>query len=205
MANQKVATDKVKLARHQAQCKICKSPEREDLEMLYLNWKSPYAIAEHYQGIFSVDSIYRHVNAVQLDRQRRNYLSVALQKIIEKVDQINPTGSTVLAAIKALDKMNSQEQPEAPPPSPDPRELWARMSPAEREVFAAKGRLPDWYLAPAPDTSADDEGVEEKIDSLETERPIAQGAGNVAPELGVHQKEEVVLSRGAGEAVDDAS
>jgi hypothetical protein len=129
------------LARHKAQCLICRSEYREILETWFINWESPDQIIQKSVGL-SRDSIYRHAHALGLFRKRARNVKVVLGKIIERLGYAPVNGSTILSAVKLLAKMESEEQARE---NTDPRKLFDRMSPAEREAFARTGALPEWF------------------------------------------------------------
>jgi hypothetical protein len=158
---------RVNLGRHQAQCSICKSLVREQIEEDWLNWKSPSHIVENYKNL-SRDALYRHVRALGLNDKRRKNYSVALERIIESVDYIHAIRcSDVISAVKALAKLNGLGQKGKPVQGADLRKLLARMSHEEREHFVKDGTLPKWF--PAAMGTTPDEGQEEEKPSEVTE------------------------------------
>src|SRR5208337_5108150 len=119
----------VNLGRHQAQCSICLSSYRQQIDDLFIDWVSPYLIAKQYTGI-SPDSVYRHAHACDLFSKRRRNITMALEKIIERVDYTETTLSGVVSAINAYTKLNSGEQGVEPVQAADPKKLLERMSQA---------------------------------------------------------------------------
>ena len=87
------------LALHWARCRICKHPEREEIEREFLEWVSPRETAERWK-IASYRAIYRHAHAVGLDEQRRRNRQGALDCIIERVREVPVTAGAVVAAVR---------------------------------------------------------------------------------------------------------
>ena len=59
---------------HYSRCKVCKHPQVEEIERLFIDWEPRTRIARRFKGI-SADAIERHVQAAQLSSQRDdNYL-----------------------------------------------------------------------------------------------------------------------------------
>jgi hypothetical protein len=173
----------VNLGRHQAQCSICRSEVREKIEDQFIGWMSPDLIASKYSNL-TRDAIYRHAHALDLFAKRRRNVVGALEKIIQKVDLIPPTGATILSAIKLLAKMESEKPPTQVSES---KELFSRMSAAERETFAAKGTLPEWFTGektPACDDSSKQGG---EAEAMTADRATAALASSMPPET---QREE---------------
>ena len=133
----------VNLGRHQAQCAICLSSYRQQIDELFIDWVSPHLIVKQYSPI-SRDSLYRHAHACDLFSKRKKNIGMALEKIIERVDIMPMTGSQVVAAIQAYVKLNSPGKGTGQAQGTNPKELFGRMSKAEREAFVRDGSLPNW-------------------------------------------------------------
>lgn len=131
----------VNLGRHQAQCSICQSELRQKIEEFFVDWMSPDVIVTHFSNL-TRDSIYRHAHALDLFRKRARNVKVVLGKMIDRLDRTSINGSTILSAVKLVAKMESEERARE---NTDPRKLFDRMSPAEREAFASNGALPEWF------------------------------------------------------------
>ena len=134
----------VNLGRHQAQCAICLSSYRQQIDELFIDWVSPHLIIKQFSGI-SRDSVYRHAHACDLFSKRKKNIGMALEKIIERADYMSMTGSQVVSAIQTYVKLNSlgegREQAQGTPP----QKLFERLSKEEREAFVRDGSLPDWF------------------------------------------------------------
>jgi hypothetical protein len=57
------------LGRHEAQCYICRHPQRQGIEEKWIDWCSAYQIAKEH-GV-SHDSMYRHAHALDLFSKRK--------------------------------------------------------------------------------------------------------------------------------------
>lgn len=133
----------VNLGRHQAQCTICLSPNRQQIDEDWINWHHP----GHFKDAFGVsrDTLYRHAHATGLFSKRRKNVSMVLEKMIERVDWAPVSGSVILSAIKVLEKINRAGQEGEPVHETDPKVLLKRMSPEERQQFVQDGSLPEWF------------------------------------------------------------
>lgn len=86
------------LARHARKCSICNHPNREAIEHDFLNWRSPFAIVNHYR-LPHHTAIYRHAYATGLDIERRSHMRAALESIIERAGQVQPTADAIVRAV----------------------------------------------------------------------------------------------------------
>lgn len=92
--------------RHSRKCQICHSRWVEEIEEAYYNWSSAQWIINSFNISYD-DSVYRHARAIGLDARRRKNVGIALEKLIEKVDEVTVTSSTVLRAVRALSCLDS--------------------------------------------------------------------------------------------------
>src|SRR5215475_10994973 len=90
----------VKLGRHKRNCTICAHPQCEEIERDFTNWKSPTAIATEY-SIAERTTVYRHAHALDLFIKRGNNVKTSLEKIIERVGEVDVTAAAVVAGIQA--------------------------------------------------------------------------------------------------------
>ena len=109
------------LARHQSQCTVCQSEYRANIEEEYLDWHSPDTIAYRYKTV-SKYAIYRHVHAVDLISKRRKNLRMALERLVERGDTVQLSGSAVISAIKLLIQLDGAAQDEQKAPKSEVRE-----------------------------------------------------------------------------------
>lgn len=160
----------VNIGRHQSQCAICQHPQREKVENDYLNWTCVTDLAR-FCGV-SRYSLYRHVHALGLDEQRRDHILLPIERLIERGDMTDLSGSTVLGAIQLYMKVTGAGQQVKAVERPSPKEVLERMSQEEREVFARDGTLPSW-VSEATDATPN-EGQEDAQTSEATENPRVQ-------------------------------
>jgi hypothetical protein len=158
----------VNLGRHQAQCKVCLSPYREEIEEDWVGWTYPSRIVARYS--ISRDSLYRHVHALNLFAKRRRNVTMALEKIIERVEFVDVNASAIVSAVKAYAKINSSGQGVEHMQATNPKKLLERMSQQEREAFARDGSLPDWFSNTIGATPSDGQETEKESQVTETER-----------------------------------
>jgi hypothetical protein len=102
------------LGRHKAQCSICNSSYLNEIEESWLNWSSPAKI--EYDFRVSRHSLYRHCHAFNLFTKRRQNLLMAYERIAERADTIQFSGSNVLTALGVVSKlMEAQKAAERVP------------------------------------------------------------------------------------------
>ena len=89
------------LARHRAQCQICRHAQRDEIEREFLDWVPASEIAQEYK-LGSHRAVYRHAHALGLFRARRGHVQRALDKIIERSGEVKITGASIVAAIRLL-------------------------------------------------------------------------------------------------------
>ena len=100
--------------RHSRKCQICHSRDVEDIEEWYINWSSAHWIALSFK-VGLEDVVYRHARAAGLDVLRRQNARMVVEKLMEQVDQVTVTSSTILRAARALSCMNDQGRWTDPP------------------------------------------------------------------------------------------
>jgi len=98
----------VTLARHRAQCRICRHSRREEIEWEFLDWVPGREIAETYK-LGSARSVYRHAHALDLLRRRHGYVQRALENIIERSGEAKITAGSVVSAVRLLVELNSAD------------------------------------------------------------------------------------------------
>jgi hypothetical protein len=156
----------VNLGRHQAQCTICSSPYRRQIEEDFIGWGSTELIAKQY-GV-SRDAQYRHAHAFGLFGKRKKNIEIALEKIIERPDFVPMNGSVIFSALKAYMKLNGSGQGTEQAQGINPKELFGRMSPEERQAFARDGALPEWFSGTKAATPSDIQEGEKESEVTET-------------------------------------
>jgi hypothetical protein len=139
--------------RHEAGCKVCGHPEREQIEAEWCAWANTSELAKRY-GL-SRDSIYRHAAAFNLHDRRAKNLRAALERIIEQADGVTVNAAAVVSAIQAYAKINSAGQWVDRTEQINLNDLFARMSAEELETYAREGTLPDWFTNIVGTTDSD--------------------------------------------------
>lgn len=129
-----------------------------EMEADFVSWRSPGAIAQEY-GLADRASVYRHAHALGLFSKRRRNLRAALERIIEKADEVDVTAAAVVAAVQAYSKINGNGQWVDRSEHVNLNELFERMTQGELEAYAKDGTVPDWFtttLGATPKNGADD-------------------------------------------------
>jgi hypothetical protein len=136
----------VSLGRHRRNCSVCRHPERTEIEADFIAWRSPAALAQRY-GLADRASVYRHANALGLFDKRRRNLRAALERLIERVDEVEVTARAVVSAVVALARINAEGEWVEPSSRVSLHELFERMSRAELQTYAETGKVPCWFPA----------------------------------------------------------
>jgi hypothetical protein len=135
---------------------------------MWISWGNTSWIAERC-GV-TREAIYRHAHAFDLFDKRARNLPMALGKIVEKVDGTPVSGSAIISAIKELAKLYSRGEEKERAQSANPKELFERMSPEERGLFARDGSLPEWFSRAKGATPSDSQGGEKESQVTEKTR-----------------------------------
>lgn len=164
MTKKKTATPEkpVNRGRHEQNCTICKHEDRAAIEKEFINWRSPVGIAKTY-GLADRSTVYRHAHAFGLFAKRQRNIRAALEKLIERVDEVvEMTGPTVVSAIVAFSKINSDGRFVERSERVDLNALFEKMSKDELERYAKDGTLPPWFtqITGQPATSEHSEEIE---------------------------------------------
>lgn len=109
----------INLGRHQAQCSICRHPQRQEIEEAWVGWGYPGQIAKDFD--ISRDAVYRHAHATNLFAKRRANLKVICEKVLERVDRTQFTGSNFMSMLRAYMKINLAENEAEAAQRPDPK------------------------------------------------------------------------------------
>jgi hypothetical protein len=132
-----------KRGRHEAGCRVCAHPERQQIETEWCSWGNASKLAKKY-GL-SRDSIYRHCRTLQLFEKRSRNLKGALERIIEQADSVAVNASAVVAAVQAYSKITSQGSWVDRVERINLNSLFEKMSVEELEQYAKTGDLPGWF------------------------------------------------------------
>jgi hypothetical protein len=127
----------VNLGRHKRNCTVCAHPQCEQIERDFINWKSPSAITTEY-GLADRTTVYRQPHALDLFSKRGRNVRAALEKIIERVGEVDVTAAAVVAAIQAHAKINVQGLWIDRSEHVDLNDLFERMSKDELEAYARR-------------------------------------------------------------------
>jgi hypothetical protein len=158
----------VNLGRHQAQCTICSSPYREEIEQEWISWRATYSLAEQFG--FTRYAIYRHAHALDLFKKRQRNIRMALERMIEAMEYAQITCPAVISAVKEYVKMTGAEQGKENQQGADLKNLFERMSKEEREAFVCDGSLPNWFSSPKGATPSDSQAGEKESEVTDTKR-----------------------------------
>ena len=143
------------LSRHKRNCSICAHEKRNEIEAEFVAWRSPEALAQEY-GFADRASVYRHAHALGLFVKRQRNIRAALERIIERVGDVEITCSAVVAAIQAYAKINAAGQWIDPSDRLTLHDLYQRMSPHELNAYALDGKLPQWFSSLVNETDIED-------------------------------------------------
>ena len=103
------------------------------------------SIAEDF-GLADRSSIYRHANAFDLLAKRQRNIRAALERIIEKADEVEVSAAVIVAAVQAYSKINAAGQWVERAETTNLNDLFDRMTFDELEGYAREGTLPEWFL-----------------------------------------------------------
>jgi hypothetical protein len=132
------------LGRHARGCRICGHPQRQEIEGAFVSWESPAKIARDYK-LRDRTTIYRHAHALDLFPKRARNVRAALERIIEKADDVQVNAGAVVQAIATYARMNAQGQFVERNEGINLNQLFDRMSADELERYARDGTLPQWF------------------------------------------------------------
>lgn len=138
------ANSTVSLGRHKRNCSVCGHQQREEIEIAFIGWRSPAAIAEEY-GLADRACVYRHAHALGLFIKRQRNVRAALERIIEKAGEVDVTASAAVAAVQAYAKINAAGEWIDRTEAVSLNDLFERMSNEEMEAYAQTGVLPEWF------------------------------------------------------------
>jgi len=141
--------------RHSSRCKVCKSPERVEIERKFCSWVAQAEIVrEHKLGSRAV--LHRHATALGLFDRRDQNLRASLAGFIERGSRAEVTGAAFVQAVVAYSKIDSKGRTMdrfVNETGGGLRELYSRMTRGEMRVYAETGVLPEWFKAALPGTA----------------------------------------------------
>ena len=106
--------DPVNLTQHKRRCTICNHPDRLSIEDDFLHWRSPTEITIEY-NISDRSSIYRHARAFGLAARRKRNLRYSLEYILERSEECQITGESVIRAAKLYAQITDEGEWNEPP------------------------------------------------------------------------------------------
>jgi hypothetical protein len=131
------------LTRHERDCRVCRHPDREEIEQDFVAWKSPIDIGAFYK--IPTRSVYRHAHSLGLFSRRNRNVRAALGQIIEHAGRVHVNAQAVVSAVAVLAKLNAAGQWIDRSEKISLNSLFERMSQKELETYARDGTLPDWF------------------------------------------------------------
>jgi hypothetical protein len=132
------------VGRHKRNCSICRHKQREDIESSFVGWRSPAKIAEEF-GLPDRSSVYRHANALGLLQKRQRNIRAALERFIERAEEVDVTASAFVSAVQAYAKINSAGEWIDRSETVSMNDLFERMTSQKLEEYAQTGETPDWF------------------------------------------------------------
>jgi hypothetical protein len=144
MMTQAEKTKAISLGRHSRNCKVCRHEKCVEIEADFVDWKSPATLAKEFR-LGSRMTVYRHAHALGLFEKRRRNLRTVLERIVERVDEVEVNAAAIISAVQALAKINIRGQWIERTEHLDLNELFERMSQQELEIYAREGVLPEWF------------------------------------------------------------
>ena len=99
----------------------------------------------------------------EIDKRTRN-LRAALERIIERVDDVQVNAAAIVQAVATLARINTQGQLVEPRNRVTMHDVFDRMSPQELEIYAKDGTFPDWFygMTGATNESSHEDASDEK-------------------------------------------
>jgi hypothetical protein len=125
-------------ARHVRKCTICRHPQRSEIETAFLSWDYVSSIVAEFH-LPGRAALYRHAHAVGLLDERHRAIRRALARIIEKVQDVEPTAMAIVRAVEVFAHINDRGEWIAPRPS-HPRSA-SRFSTARSATKSIQFRL----------------------------------------------------------------
>jgi hypothetical protein len=144
---------KTKTSPHSQACRICRHPQREQIEAAFLDWIPMAQIAKEFK-LSDRQNVRRHAVAMHLFKKRDANVRSALSAFIERGAKLKPTAQAFVAACTALSKLDAEghtvdvvEKRNSPG-----GEFWLEMTNAEAMAYAKTGEVPDWMKESLRDT-----------------------------------------------------
>lgn len=144
---------KTKTSPHSQSCRICRHPQREQIEAAFLDWIPMVQIAKEFK-LSDRQVVRRHARAMHLFRKRDSNVRAALGAFIERGARLKPNPASYVAAITALSKLDAEgktvdivEKRNSPGGA-----FWEEMTNAEALAYAERDERPEWLKQQVRDT-----------------------------------------------------
>lgn len=105
VADQRDAQAQAPPSRHARKCTVCRHPDRDAIESLFLLWRSPVKLAVAF-GIADHSHIYRHVHATGLFARRRATARPA-KPVMDQMILATATPERVIRAVRLYAQLGS--------------------------------------------------------------------------------------------------
>ncbi|MGB8802709.1 MAG: hypothetical protein WCC97_18675 [Candidatus Acidiferrales bacterium] len=144
---------KTKTNPHSQSCRICRHPQREQIEAAFLDWIPMVQIAKDFK-LTDRQVVRRHARAMHLFKKRDANVRSALSAFIERGARLRPNPASFVAACTALSKLDAEgrtvevvEKRNSPEGA-----FWEQMTNAEALAYAERNEIPDWMKQQVHDT-----------------------------------------------------
>jgi hypothetical protein len=141
MSPQPKQNEAISLGRHSRNCTICAHKHREEIGREFINWTGAKTIAKEF-GLKDRTAVYRHAHATGLFPKRQRNIRAALEKIIERVGDVEVTSASIVAAVQTYARINSQGQWVERVERVSLNDMFERMTREELDAYAKDGSLP---------------------------------------------------------------
>jgi hypothetical protein len=132
------------LVSHKAHCAICAHPQCAEIERQFVMWERVENIVTEFK-LGNRSSAYRHAHALGLFAKRGRNLQIPLGRLIERIDEVEPTASGIVQAIALFGRINSRGELVSRDELPGLHELFAKMTRDEYKRYAESNVLPSWF------------------------------------------------------------
>jgi hypothetical protein len=102
------------------------------------------------------------IHALGLLEKRRRNVRAALERIIEKAEDVAVNAAAVVSAVSALAQINAKREWVERTETVSVNALFERMTADELDTYAREGKLPGWFEATVGATAEDSPGGDEE-------------------------------------------
>jgi hypothetical protein len=140
------------LARHSANCQVCRHELRQEIESEFVEWRPQSEIARNFK-LGSRLTVWRHARAVGLIERRNANTALALAAFIERCARVKPNATALVSACSALARLDAEGRDVQRIESVvGLNSLFYKMTQGEARRYAETGQLPDWFQRELNDT-----------------------------------------------------